>query len=324
MDDIKNEDEDAHDEDERNSGRPRVEFNRDRVSKALEKGAIPDAATIFALKKQRQKMAGRGGEDFISLKENKESNGASARTREGRLQEDEDDSGAEEGRVNFSDIRSGRREEMREVLGSHGNHSVEDDHEEDEDNEALRWEKEQIRKGVGTLAGAQNYSRSPSPNPEDKNRVTSLPPVHIPTDKTGLTITSVVDRVRERLSNVQDIVARSQNQHATIATELALCVETVQNLEKELPRIEKEYRFYQEVRTYSIDLIECLDAKIPIINALEGRLLSALAQRSEKFVRRRRQDVKDQAEEVRPGAISKPLVLFLSSIPDLRSRVFAL
>lgn len=250
-------------------------------------------------------MAGRGSEDFISLKENKESNGASTRARDGRLQDDEDDSGAEEGRVNFSDIRSGRREEIREVLGSHGNRSVEDDHEEDDDNEALRWEKEQIRKGVGTLASAQTFSRSPSPNPEDRNNVTRLPPVHIPTDKSGLTITSVVDRVRNRLSDVQDIVTRSQNQCTMISTELELCVETVQTQEKELPRIEKEYRFYQEIRTYSIDLIECLDAKIPIINALEGRLLSALAQRSEKLVRRRRQDVKDQAEEVRPGSISK-------------------
>ncbi|XP_028967411.1 PAX3- and PAX7-binding protein 1 [Galendromus occidentalis] len=300
LDDVKVEDDD---EDDHNDVNQRIEFNRDSVSRALEKGAIPDAATIFALKKQRQKMAGRSGEDFISLKENKETNGSSARAREGRLQEDEDDSGAEDGRVNFSDIRSGRREEIREVLGSQSNHSVEHENEDDEDTEALRWEKEQIRKGVGTLAGAQTFSRSPSPNPEDRNRVSNLPPVYIPTDKSGLTIKSVVDRVRDRLSNVKDIVARSQNQYTTIATELALCAETIQSLEKQLPRTEKEYRFYQEIQTYSIDLIECLDAKVPIINALEGRLLSALAQRSEKFVRRRRQDVKDQAEEVRPGAI---------------------
>ncbi|KAL3171309.1 hypothetical protein MRX96_013531 [Rhipicephalus microplus] len=51
------------------------------------------------------------------------------------------------------------------------------------------------------------------------------------------------------------------------------------------------------MQSYAADLIECLDAKIPVILALEGRMMSLLSQRSEKLVQRRHQDIKDQAEE---------------------------
>ncbi|OQR73752.1 GC-rich sequence DNA-binding factor 1-like [Tropilaelaps mercedesae] len=292
-----------------------VRFNRDRVSRVLEQGAIPDAATIFALKKQRQQAAGRRNPDeFIPLKEHNNSNdnysqnnnnsmSAGGHFRDGRLvHEDDDDSGGEEGRVNFSDIRSGKRDEiMRQALGGTRGGSV--THEDQNPDETDRWEKEQIRKGVATLSSGQEFSRSPSPNAEDQDRVSTLPPVQIPVDKSNLTISSVVDRVRNRLQTVQEIVARSQRQHSTADSELEMCVETIQRLEKEMPNLEKAFRFYQEMRTYSMDLIECFDSKMPIINALEGRLLSALAQRAENRMLRRRQDVRDQAEELRPGAI---------------------
>lgn len=288
--------------------------NRDRVSKVFERGAIPDAATIFALKKQRQQAAAgrRGADEFIPLKEHNNSNDNFSQNNNNPLSEgrrlrdgsedDDDDSVGEEGRVNFSDIRSGKRDDMmRQALsGSRAGAAAPDDNNPDETD---RWEKEQIRKGVATLSSAQDFSRSPSPNPEDRDRVSALPPVHIPTDKSNMTITSIVDRVRNRLETVQEIMERSQRQRSSTDTELTVCVETIQRLEKEMPRLEKAFRFYQEMRTYSMDLIECFDSKMPIINALEGRLLSALAQRAEKRMDRRRQDVKDQAEEVRPGAI---------------------
>lgn len=64
--------------------------------------------------------------------------------------DDDDDSGGEEGRLNFSDIRSGTRDDMiRSTLGSNRGAVVTDD--DQNADESDRWEKEQIRKGVATL-----------------------------------------------------------------------------------------------------------------------------------------------------------------------------
>uniref|UniRef100_A0A2R5LD21 Putative transcriptional regulator binding to the gc-rich sequence n=1 Tax=Ornithodoros turicata TaxID=34597 RepID=A0A2R5LD21_9ACAR len=52
------------------------------------------------------------------------------------------------------------------------------------------------------------------------------------------------------------------------------------------------------MRTYVDDLVGCLDSKMPIILALEGRMLSLLCQQTEGLLHRRHQDIKDQSEEM--------------------------
>lgn len=46
------------------------------------------------------------------------------------------------------------------------------------------------------------------------------------------------------------------------------------------------------------DLVECLDEKVGIISELEQKALNLLAYRAEYLIERRRQDVRDQAEEI--------------------------
>lgn len=92
--------------------------------------------------------------------------------------------------------------------------------------------------------------------------MSALPPVHVPIDKSNLSLKSVVDRVRNRLIIVQEIVDRSDRQLNQAETELRLSAETIQDIEAEIPDLDKRFRFYQEMRTYSMDLIECLDAKV--------------------------------------------------------------
>lgn len=52
------------------------------------------------------------------------------------------------------------------------------------------------------------------------------------------------------------------------------------------------YRFYQELRGYITDLVECLDEKVGLINTLEQRAMDLLAKKSEWLIERRRQDVR--------------------------------
>lgn len=72
----------------------------------------------------------------------------------------EEDDSDEEGRVSFSDIKNSRLDEMKKatlgidrgrMLSSVKAYDNNSDGQEDEDTESLRWEREQIRKGVATL-----------------------------------------------------------------------------------------------------------------------------------------------------------------------------
>lgn len=68
--------------------------------------------------------------------------------------------------------------------------------------------------------------------------------------------------------------------------------------EQKAPVAAAKYRFYQEMRCYVSDLVECLDEKLPAIVALEQRVLSLMAKYSSMLIERRRQDVRDQAKEM--------------------------
>lgn len=80
--------------------------------------------------------------------------------------------------------------------------------------------------------------------------------------------------------------------------------EDIQQVTKELdelrfkaPGAAERFRFYQELRGYITDLVECLDEKVGVISNLEQRALDLMARKSEWLIERRRQDVRDQAEE---------------------------
>lgn len=68
--------------------------------------------------------------------------------------------------------------------------------------------------------------------------------------------------------------------------------------EQKAPVAAAKYRFYQEIKCYVSDLVECLDEKFPQIVALEQRTIGTMAKFSSMLIERRRQDVRDQAKEM--------------------------
>lgn len=64
------------------------------------------------------------------------------------------------------------------------------------------------------------------------------------------------------------------------------------------PQAADRFRFYQELRGYVTDLVECLDEKIKVIMELEQKALNLMAYKAQYLMERRRQDVRDQAEEI--------------------------
>ncbi len=118
-------------------------------------GAIPDAAAIHAARKRRQAAREKGdangdgaraGGDYIPIRREDDSSGGQRSSRGRRLDRDEDDSGEDEDRINFTGVRSGAKDRQlrREELNS-------EEGEEDDDDEKDEWEEQQIRKAMGSL-----------------------------------------------------------------------------------------------------------------------------------------------------------------------------
>ncbi|KAG7304176.1 hypothetical protein JYU34_011112 [Plutella xylostella] len=74
--------------------------------------------------------------------------------------------------------------------------------------------------------------------------------------------------------------------------------------------LEAAYRRAQAARAYVTDLVECLDEKMPELEALEARALALARGRCSFLQERRRADVRDQAQDVsalaaRPGSVKQ-------------------
>lgn len=74
--------------------------------------------------------------------------------------------------------------------------------------------------------------------------------------------------------------------------------EELKNLQQQAPKAAERFRFYQELRGYVTDLVECLDEKVGVIAELEQKALNLMAYKAQYLMERRRQDVRDQAEEI--------------------------
>lgn len=115
--------------------------------------------------------------------------------------------------------------------------------------------------------------------------------------------------IQSRLGELRE---RSTDHSASMARiSLELKALKLQQLEcqQNAPTAAAKYKFYQEVKCYVNDLVDCLAEKTPAINDLEKRALQHYGKNQRYLVNRRRQDVRDQAKEIAEAA-SKTPVLF--------------
>ncbi|KFM74139.1 GC-rich sequence DNA-binding factor 1, partial [Stegodyphus mimosarum] len=283
----------------------------------LQSGIIPDAATIYAMKKHRQ-MAREMG-DFIPVEDpEKEDDTKSRLIREDDNDRSDDDEDDEPSRLSFT-VNTGavERQKIRETFLSLQEGST-NELETEEAAELDRWEREQIRKGVGVtqvgpsqnseIAENQLYSYTPvsisttaSYVPESTENV-SIPCKPLPSNllkSSGpvLTTSDIKSRLEERLSSLK-------TSHEAHKQELQHCqkefIETnklIKKLEEEGPERAQNFSLYQQMSGYVKDLVECLDLKVAHMELLDGRMMGLYKSRAEKLIFRRQQDVRDQSDE---------------------------
>lgn len=108
----------------------------------------------------------------------------------------------------------------------------------------------------------------------------------------------VQQMLRDRLQQVRELHEKHVNEIEQIGSRVAALSVTEAENTANAPVAAVKYRFYQELRGYVTDLVECLDEKLPAIVDLERRALAIMARQATLLIERRRQDVRDQAKEI--------------------------
>ncbi|XP_012277672.1 PAX3- and PAX7-binding protein 1 [Orussus abietinus] len=311
---------DEEEDDNRSSHKFRRNTERtDTMKILLESGCIPDAAMIHAARKRRQK-ARELGTDYIPIEEQSDEKGKSRLIREEDHDRSDDDDSQD--RIDMTVNTDARDKEKRReaFLASQVQNRLSED-ESEHGNEEEEWEAQQIRKGVtgAQIAAAQQDSimqqqytmggsqvigsgvplemvMMPAPPP---------PPSIHPPDPTKIEPISpedVVNKIRGRLETLKEIYHRHQRDQEQLDEELEQTVKELDQGETRAPQLAQRFRYYQELRGYVTDLVECLDEKLPLVVGLEHRWLDLYGDRSNELMERRRQDTRDQAEEITTAA----------------------
>lgn len=108
----------------------------------------------------------------------------------------------------------------------------------------------------------------------------------------------VLDIVKERLKQVKELNESHLSQIQKITNDMNVLTLEELECEQNAPLVASKFRFYQELKCYVLDLIECYDDKLPKINELERKYVAVVVKYSNCLIERRRQDVRDQAREV--------------------------
>ena len=107
----------------------------------------------------------------------------------------------------------------------------------------------------------------------------------------------VFKKMSDQLSQVKEVHAKHLADIDRITRDLQLIKMEEIECESNAPIAASKYRFYQELRSYVQDFVECLDEKVPFIVDLERRAVNLISKQSTMLIGRRRQDVQDQANE---------------------------
>lgn len=212
-------------------------------------------------------------------------------------------------------------EERREKFYSLQGHGSDDS-----DLESNEWENQQIRKAISgsQLMNAQQEAYSHFSIKDGSNESPNVlvqPSTKILLDKAyassnfaesrlmkssqkvekkaGIRMPhEVLDLVKDRLNQVKELNQSHISQIQKITNDMNVITLEELECEQNAPIVAAKFRFYQELKAYVLDLIECFDEKVPKINELERRYVVAAVKYSNFLIERRRQDVRDQAREV--------------------------
>ena len=271
---------------------------------------IPDAQTIHAARKKREMARTFGTQEFIPLDDTQRLTGRFGTSSSSRLvREDEnDESDDEDGPISFSAAKKShpaleRRRQVEDALINQDNeHDEENECKRDEEEELKRWEEEQIRKGVsvpqlqqeqeksltqelflqqqpqyvydqGTLF-SQDYTYQSVPQVDPGQ---ALRPLMSTEERKSVTMDTIWDKINKRLTSLQEVNRGHRMEMDKFQSHRHTAEDTIEQLEQQGTDVEKRFRFFQEMRGYVRDLLECLNEKVGDTSMLTVAALSDLS-----------------------------------------------
>ncbi|KAM3960159.1 LOW QUALITY PROTEIN: PAX3- and PAX7-binding protein 1 [Aphomia sociella] len=271
-----------------------------RAALAVAPGHIPDAALIHAARKTRQQARELG--DFVPLQ--KEAAPGSRLVRDDGSGDEE-----EEGRIHVRGLELPSDKPKRGTAAAASDEEL--------DSEAEEWVEQQMQKAMpaivditGEGVGMElNPFAAPPPPPPSLHQAAHLRPLAAAGQQPA-NAEDLVHALEHRLEELQMERGKTSARREEVWSRLAAAAKARETRGARAGPLAAAYRRAQAARGYLTDLIECLDEKIPQLEALEARALAMHRRRCEFLVERRRADLRDQAQDVlakpaRPGA-AKP------------------
>eukprot|EP00271_Cylindrocystis_brebissonii_P003635 TRINITY_DN1480_c0_g3_i1.p1 TRINITY_DN1480_c0_g3~~TRINITY_DN1480_c0_g3_i1.p1 ORF type:complete len:1007 (+),score=265.88 TRINITY_DN1480_c0_g3_i1:257-3277(+) len=225
--------------------------------------------------------------------------------------------------------RDGEEEAQGAVagIGSRGGSGANAREMDEEDEEGLRWEEEQLRKGVGTRLGETAKAKSAAVSSQGAggglagtSAAAGVPAGRVamggggyqgglapttwgfqrgPAQATGGVQQGkiVMQSLRDRLLGLREAAAQDDKAVEQADASLAHTAESVLALEAAQGKAAKKYTFVQEMRDYVANLCQLLKEKAPLIEGLEEHVLQLRADRAAARVERRMADNSDEMAE---------------------------
>nr|VZI19327.1 unnamed protein product [Spirometra erinaceieuropaei] len=299
----------------------------EQFSSMLKQGVIPDANTIHLARKQRQRakfqLETATAEDEVTPS----SQQIPVTKNDGRrlIREDDDDEDTEEDNGDVAPLLSQQRPafqvgdfhdpQMRRVDISRGLHRKENErrsiredflaaeHASDRDSDQeTEWERQQIRKAISgqnsmILDALQSV---PGINEQRTGETKRSPDVyHCPSG--DISLSSIKSLLHSRREKLKQSVNSNKAELAVAQEDLGRGQDLIHESRATLPKLANCLLFFQGIRDYVRDVIECFNEKMSKIEYLDRKSIILYRERADNLSSRRRNDVKDIADEVAIG-----------------------
>ena len=111
-------------------------------------------------------------------------------------------------------------------------------------------------------------------------------------------LAGIKDRIKTRISHLTETNRAHSNEADKIVDDVMLSQTTIEEKEKLLPQIKDRLYFYQALKVYLGNLVQCFNEKLVQIRFVEDKYHKIKGDVHAKLVERRREDVRDQMREL--------------------------
>jgi len=241
-------------------------------------GDIPDAATIYAMKKKREKARHFSGQaDYIPVAGNRyESRFPSSKSRlvreEMELNSSDDERMEMKGKQTHDPYLE-RRNQVAQAL-EEAEEMEEDEEIDNQDEEIQNWENEQIKKGSHFPAAVlDKYGPKLPVNLISTTQIgspyhagTYLDPAKVYTipanDQQIISVEYITKRLSEQLDTKKQLHRIHSQELDKMKFDLESSKQNIETLEEKAALLEEKFSFFQDMRGFSKDLVECLNEKV--------------------------------------------------------------